>query len=111
MSVFSFLSDLLETAPFGIGTMAAAEHHILLTASASECGPMPPGLDIPDEWGCEQDPGCWKSRPWEPNFLDDPDVETRKCKDIEDFTPEEIQQHKVLEGFGVHTVRPFPGNC
>lgn len=104
--------ELLETEPFGIGAMTAAEHHILLTAS--ECGPIPPGLDIPDEWGCtSQDPGpsCWRRRPWEPDFLDDPDVETRKCKDIEDFTPEELQQHKALEGFGVHSVRPFAGDC
>ena len=116
MSDFSLFLDLSDPEAFGIGTMPDTDTtyntDLMFTStsdSTSACGgtsrPIPPGLEIPDSWHRADDHLVCGPRSWEPKFTDESDVETRTGKDIEDFTPEELQKHKDLKGFGVHIYR------
>ena len=111
MALFSFLPDLPDPEPLGIVTMPDMDTtpEITLTGlSESACGApsrkIPEGLEIPDNWHHPHDHLLCR-RPWEPSFHDDPDVESRTGKDVETFTPEELDRLKKLQGFGYNLTR------
>ena len=113
MELFSFLPDLPDPELLGIVTMPdmGTAHEITLTdlsESVSACGvpsrSIPEGLEIPDNWHHPHDDLLCR-RPWEPSFHDDPDVESRTGRDVETFTPEELDRLKQLQGFGYNLTR------
>ena len=62
--------------------------------------PIPEGLEIPESWRDMHDDSWCGTPRWAPRFSDDADVESRLGKDIEDFSPEEYEHFKKMEGFG-----------
>ena len=96
---FSRQSSPPTSEPIG-RVMSGANGGILEAKNAHR---IPEGLEVPESWRRHPHDhlGCGPPD-WVPKFEDDPDIESRLGKDIEDFTPEEFEIFKQTENFGIH---------
>lgn len=97
--MFSFSQQLSapRVEPIGL-VMSGADSYRSEPATPCE---IPPGLEIPESWRHPKDDLRCSTTGWAPRFKDDPDVESRLGKDIEDFSPEEWENFKQMEGLGI----------
>ena len=84
-----------------IGRVMSGANGGILEAACKNTHRIPEGLKVPESWHHPHEHLRCGPPGWVPKFEDDPDVEARLGKDVENFTPEEFDIFKQTEDFGI----------